>query len=74
MSKLPRVTGKRRVAALARAGFAVVRTKGSHHLLKHPDGRRTVVPIHASEDIGPGLLMKIIRQCEMTRQEFEELL
>ena len=74
MSRLPRVTGKRLVAAPAKAGFECVRVKGSDHLLKHADGRRTVVPVHASEDIGPGLLMKIIRQCEMTREEFERLL
>ncbi len=74
MSKLPRMTGKRLVSTLAKAGFEVVRTRGSHQLLKHPDGRRTVVPIHASEDIGPGLFLKILRQCEMTREGFEKLL
>ena len=36
MSRLPRVTGKRLVAALAKAGFECVRTKGSHRLLKPP--------------------------------------
>jgi predicted RNA binding protein YcfA (HicA-like mRNA interferase family) len=74
MSRLSRATGKRIVAALSRAGFEVARTKGSHHLLQPPDGRRTVVPVHASEDVGPGLLLKILRQCEITREEFEKLL
>ncbi|MGA2589484.1 MAG: type II toxin-antitoxin system HicA family toxin [Bryobacteraceae bacterium] len=35
------------MAALAKAGFAVVRIRGSHHSLKHEDGRGTVVPAHS---------------------------
>jgi predicted RNA binding protein YcfA (HicA-like mRNA interferase family) len=46
MSKLPQLTGKTVITALRRAGFSVVRIKGSHHFLKHPDGRGTVVPVH----------------------------
>ena len=38
--------------------------------MQHPDGRRTVVPVHAGETIGPGLLGKILRDTEM---EVEEL-
>src|SRR3979409_1948295 len=39
MSRLLRISGKKLVAALAKAGFATVRTKGSHFYLRHPDGR-----------------------------------
>lgn len=74
MSKLPSLTGKDVVAALKKAGFAVVRIKGSHHFLRHIDGRTTVVPIHAGETIGPGLLAKILRDCELTRDQFSSLL
>jgi predicted RNA binding protein YcfA (HicA-like mRNA interferase family) len=74
MSKLSRVDGRTVIAALAKAGFEVSRIKGSHHFLKHPDGRVTVVPVHASEIIGPGLFGKILKDCEMTREEFEDLL
>ncbi len=41
---------------MRKAGFEVARVKGSHHFLRHPDGRGTVVPVHAGETIGPGLL------------------
>lgn len=74
MSKLPRVTGKVVLSALSRAGFEVQRIRGSHHFLRHSDGRRTVVPIHAKENIGPGLLNKILRDCELSRDEFISLL
>jgi predicted RNA binding protein YcfA (HicA-like mRNA interferase family) len=74
MSKLPALTGKAVVEALGHAGFAVVRTRSSHHFLRHPDGRTTVVPVHAGETIGPGLLSKILRDCGLTREEFAALL
>jgi predicted RNA binding protein YcfA (HicA-like mRNA interferase family) len=74
MSKLPRVRGRQLIAALRKAGFEVIRTRGSHHFLHHPDGRATVVPVHAGEDIGPGLLNAILRDCELSRQQFEVLL
>jgi predicted RNA binding protein YcfA (HicA-like mRNA interferase family) len=74
MGKLPSLTGKQLIAALARAGFTVTRIKGSHHFLKHPDGRRTVIPVHAGEAIGPGLLSQILRDCELSRDDLEKLI
>jgi len=50
MARLPQVTGRERIAALGRAGFVVLRVKGSPHFLRHPDGRVTVVPVHAGDD------------------------
>jgi predicted RNA binding protein YcfA (HicA-like mRNA interferase family) len=40
MSRIPRVTGSELLAALATAGFAVIRVRGSHHFVRHEDGRR----------------------------------
>jgi predicted RNA binding protein YcfA (HicA-like mRNA interferase family) len=54
MTKLPRVSGKNLVSVLQKFGFRVLRVKGSHHILKHPDGRQTVVPVHRNEILGPG--------------------
>ena len=74
MPRIPRIRGRELIAALQRAGFAVLRVKGSHHFLQHPDGRRTVVPVHAGETIGPGLLNKILRDTELTREQLVDLL
>lgn len=74
MTVLPSVRGKDLVVALKKAGFEVVRVKGSHHFIRHPDGRTTVVPVHAGETIGPGLLSKILRDCELSREELQKLL
>ncbi|PYT18948.1 MAG: hypothetical protein DMG58_37245 [Acidobacteria bacterium] len=74
MSRTPRVTGSDLVAALAKAGFRLLRVKGSHHFLRHEDGRSTVVPAHSGETIGPGLLHKILRDCQLTAEQLTELL
>ena len=74
MSRTPRVTGSELIAALAKAGFSVQRVKGSHHFLRHQDGRSTVVPAHSGETIGPGLLHKILRDCQMTTEQLSGLL
>jgi predicted RNA binding protein YcfA (HicA-like mRNA interferase family) len=52
----------------------VVRIKGSHHFLQHPDGRTTVVPVHSGETLGPGLVSKILRDTELERDELIALL
>jgi predicted RNA binding protein YcfA (HicA-like mRNA interferase family) len=52
----------------------VLRVKGSHHFLRHPDGRATVVPRHSGETVGPGLMAKILHDCELTREQFRSLL
>jgi predicted RNA binding protein YcfA (HicA-like mRNA interferase family) len=74
MARLPRLTGKELIALLQSIGFQVVRTRGSHHFLRHPDGRVTVVPVHGGEVIGPGLLTKILRDCDLSRDQFKKLL
>jgi predicted RNA binding protein YcfA (HicA-like mRNA interferase family) len=68
------MTGKEIIIALRDAGFDVVRIKGSHHFLRHPDGRSTVIPVHSGEIIGPGLMAKILLDCDLTREEFQQLL
>ena len=69
MARLPRLRGREVVAALRRAGFVVARVKGSHHFLRHPDGRVTVVPVHAGETIGLGLLGKILKDAELAAED-----
>jgi len=74
MRKLPRLTGKDLIAALRKVGFEVIRVRGSHHFLRHSDGRATVVPAHSGETLGPGLLNKILHDCELSVDEFVALL
>jgi len=74
VTSYPAVKGKDLVSALRRAGFVVVRTKGSHHFVRHPDGRSTVIPVHAGETIGVGLMSSILRDVKLTREQLQSLL
>ena len=74
MPRLPRLRGREVLGALRRAGFVVLRVKGSHHFMRHPDGRCTVVPLHAGEIIGPGLMGKILKDVELEPEEFRRFL
>jgi len=74
MTRLPTLTGAKVIKALQRAGFEVLRQRGSHVYLRHSDGRRTVVPVHKGEDLGRGILGKILRDVEMDRETFLEFL
>jgi len=57
------------VRALRGVGFEVIRVKGSHHFLRHADGRCTVVPVHAGETLGIGLVTKILKDADMSAEE-----
>lgn len=74
MSRLPVLRASELLQALKKAGFEVVRQRGSHARLRHPDGRVVTVPVHQSQDIGRGLLRKILRDAELSPDELQELL
>jgi predicted RNA binding protein YcfA (HicA-like mRNA interferase family) len=69
MTRLPSVTGKELIAAMKRLGFEVVRIRGSHHYLQHQDGRASVVPAHAGENLGRGLMSKILKAAKIDPEE-----
>ena len=60
--------------ALDELGFEFARQKGSHLRFAHPDGRKTTVPSHSGEDIGPKLLNKIAKDIEIDKEKFERVL
>ncbi|WXG39257.1 MAG: type II toxin-antitoxin system HicA family toxin [Candidatus Freyarchaeum deiterrae] len=62
------------IRVLKKVGFEIVRQKGSHVILKNPEGRITVVPLHKGEEIGRGLLLKIIKDAGLKKEEFLDLI
>ena len=74
MAKLPILTAKQTIRILEKIGFEVARQRGSHVRLKHPDGRVVTVPVHSGQDIGRGLLRKILRDAELSVDELIDLL
>ena len=74
MPQLPNISGKVFLKFLMSIDFVVIRINGSHHRLKHHDGRVTTIPVHKNNDLPKGLLRKIIREdLEMELEQFIEL-
>jgi predicted RNA binding protein YcfA (HicA-like mRNA interferase family) len=69
MPRTPRLKGKELIRLLEQKGFAIQRIRGSHHSLRHPDGRYTVVPVHTGETLGPGLLLKILKDVDLNKDD-----
>ena len=69
---LPVLRPREVIAILAALGFEEVRQRGSHKQFRHPDGRRTTVPVHGGRDLSPILLRRIARDVGLTVREFVE--
>ena len=76
--KLPTVSGKEVVSFLIKQGFMVKRQKGSHCTLYKQNsegkGLYVTVPVHANEELLPKTLFSILRQAELSREEFIQLI
>ncbi len=74
MSRLPIVGFKEMERLLLRLGFEFIRQKGSHVFYRHPDGRTTTLPKHPGKDLARPLIREILREIELTPEEFTALL
>jgi len=70
MTKMPTITARLIIEFLRSLGFEQVRQKGSHKFFRHPDGRTASVPDHPGEDLGRGITSKILRDVELTKEDF----
>jgi predicted RNA binding protein YcfA (HicA-like mRNA interferase family) len=71
LSKLPLLSWREVVKALKKAGFQIARQKGSHLILVKDE---CIVPVPRHEQIKRGLLMAIIAESGLTKEEFLKLL
>ena len=73
--RLPAAKPKEVLRALARAGFFIHHTSGSHYVLKHPNKPqlRVTVPYH-NKDLKRRTLSSIIEQAGLTTEQFVDLL
>ena len=75
MSRLPDVSGRDLVKALSKAGFEILRQKGSHVSMEKSDRTghwRTVIPMH--QELARGTLHDILKQSGLTREDLIKLL
>lgn len=73
MPKLSPINSGKLIRILEKLKFQRIRQKGSHVRMVHIDGRKTSIPVHAGENVGVGLLRKILRDVNVSRSEFEKL-
>lgn len=74
MPKLNPLPAKKMIKILQALGFVLLRSKGSHHFFfNRESGRSTVIPIHNNEDLSVGILKEILRDIELTMEEYERL-
>lgn len=74
MSRLPIVNAKALEKILFILGFKMVRQKGSHIFYRHPDGRYITIPHHSNVDISRPLLRTILKEINISVEEFTSLL
>ena len=70
MSKLQMIDAAALEKLLLKLGFLIIRQKGSHVFYRHPDGRYTTLPHHKGTQIGRSLLRHILREINITVEEY----
>jgi len=74
MSKLPRASGDKHIAAFKRAGWIVNHIEGSHYILiKEGCDVHLSIPVHKGRTLGIGLLKKLIAKAGLTNEEYIDL-
>ena len=73
-TKTPVVTGDQLIRVLRRIGFRISTVVGSHHVLRHADGRSTSVPVHAGRTLKRGTLAAVLHDADMTPDDLRRLL
>lgn len=75
MPKLPNISGKNLLKVLKKAGYSEVRKRGSHVFVEHESFERaTVIPVHANEDLGKGILKSILNDLEISVDDLIEMI
>jgi len=74
LSRLRPVRAREVIRFIENLGFRQVRQRGRHKFFRHPDGRTATVPDHKGEDLGRGIVAKILRDAGTKPAEFLEWL
>ena len=72
MSKLAIISSDDMIKLLLKLGFKESRQRGSHKFFVHKDGRTALIPYH-NEDLGRGLIRKILKDIDISIKEYDNL-
>ena len=70
MTHIPIVNFPTMEKVLLSLGFKNIRSKGSHFFYRHADGRTTTLPNHKGRDLSRPLIREILREIEVTPEQF----
>jgi predicted RNA binding protein YcfA (HicA-like mRNA interferase family) len=70
---MPSATAREFQRAALALGFVRRRQTGSHERWTHGDGRSVTIPLHSGREIGPPLFFKLLRQLNLSQEEFDRL-
>jgi len=74
LPKITPVSPFKLIKILEKAGFRIIRQKGSHVIMMNDRKVRIVIPVHPGKDIKPGLVRAIMREAGISREKFLKLL
>lgn len=74
MSIIPIMTPSELLSVLIKAGFKIIRQKGSHIRIAHPTTQRTTTIAMHAKDFSRNMTLKILRQAGIATKEFLKLL
>ena len=73
MSSIPILSGKDIVKKLEHYGYLVIRQKGSHIRPRHSDSNFKMITVPNHKTVKPGFLYRIIKDANLTLEEFINL-
>lgn len=74
MIKLSVISGKKMIKILIKSGFREMRRRGSHHFFFNEETKKTAtVPVHNNEDLSTGLIKEILKDVDLSVEEYEKL-
>ena len=63
------ISGKRLVSILQQRGWVIARVRGSHYIMRSPEGKKVTVPVHGNRDLPPRTLAGILKETGLQREE-----
>jgi len=74
LPKIRPLSAQKLIKILQKAGFRIIRQKGSHVIMINDRNVRIVIPVHPGKDVKPGLIRAIIKEAGLSRQDFFRLI
>ena len=71
--RLPRVTADEVIRVIGKVGFSLARQSGSHRIYRSSAGKRITVPYHKGKVLHPKVLASILKDANLSREEFKNL-